>query len=115
MKTNEDNIIILLRKILALAFPDNFEATDDTNRKVVLNKFQEYDTDLYNIINEFLIAFESYNFIISDYQLKLKADDIWHNQLDMFKNILEKRKTNLILACKEKSINIDYELENLLN
>jgi hypothetical protein len=115
MKTQENNIVILLRKIIALAFPDNFEATEDTNRKVILDKIQEYDSDLYSIVNEFLIAFESHHFIISDYQLKLKAADVWQSQLQMFRELLEKRKQSLIVACKEKSINIDYELENLMD
>ena len=115
MKTQEENIIILLRKILALAFPDDFEATEDTNRKAILIKLQNLNSDLHKTINEFLIAFESHHFIMSDYQLKLKAADVWKTQLQMFRDTLALKKENLIKACKNLHINIDYELENLMN
>lgn len=115
MKTQEDNIVILLRKIVALTLPDYFEAIEDTSRKVILDKIKFFNLELYDVISYFLIAYDSHHFIISDYQLKLKAPDIWKSQLQMFKETLSKRKDNLILACNDLHINIDYELENLLN
>jgi len=115
MKTQEDNIVILLRKIIALALPDYFEATEDTNRKVIMEKIKYHNKELFDIINDFMIAFESHHFIISDYQLKLKAADIWKSQLQMFRETLNIRKESLVNTCKDLHINIDYELENLLD
>ncbi len=115
MKTQENNIVILLRKIIALALPNYFDATEDTYRRAILDKIKYHNKDLYDTVNDFLIAYESHQFIISDYQLKLKAEDIWKSQLQMFRETLNKRKESLILVCKELHIDIDYELSNLLN
>lgn len=115
MKTQEDNKVILLRKIIALALPDYFDATTDTNTKAILNKIEYHNKKLFDIVTDFLIAYESHHFIISDYQLKLKAADVWKSQLQIFRETLNLKKESLINNCKDLNINIDYELENLLN
>ena len=80
-----------------------------------MEKLRIQKNSLYQSINDFLIAFESRNFIQSDYQLKLKASDIWNSQLEMFNQILDKRTNSLKEDCKTLHINIDYELSKLMD
>ena len=115
MSTYEDNIIILLRKIVALAIPKSFEATEDTYRLALMEKLKFQRRDLFLACDDFIITYESRDFVKNDLQLKLNAKDIWLSQYEMFDNVLEDRKETLIKECKTYHINIDYELNKLLN
>jgi len=115
MNSSEEDIIILLRKICALSLPQDFEATEDTNRQILLDKFKLSNKDLFDTVSNFLMAYDSHQFIISDYQLKMKAADLWKSQLKSFNLNLENASTELKTICKNKHINIDYELDKLLN
>ena len=115
MSHYEEDIVILLRKICALALPQSFDASEDTNRRILLEKIRIQKNEMYLPINDFLVAFESRQFIISDYQLKLKAADIWKMQMDLFESTLRKRIDSLQQACKGHSIDINYELGKLMD
>ncbi len=115
MSIYEDDIIILLRKMVAISIPDSFEATEDTYRIALLDKLKTQRPELFKIVDDFIIAFESREFIRSDYQLKLKAHDIWQMQYDMFNKTLDNRQASLLAACKEEHIDISYELSKLLD
>ncbi len=115
MSNYNDHLIILLRKILAISMPEDFEATEDTTRSSLLNKLKAGDETLYKAVNDFLIAFESFHFIASDYQLKLKAADIWKTQKEMFEQILTQKKILLETICKKQHISIEYELGQLFD
>ena len=115
MSIYENDIIILLRKIVAISIPDSFEATEDTNRIILLDKLKFESQKLFKVVDDFILAFESREFIRSDYQLKLKAHDIWQMQYDMFNKTLEDRQSSLLHVCKEEHIDISYELSKILD
>lgn len=115
MSIYENEIVILLRKICALALPDSFDASEDTSRGILIDKIKEQNESLSTSISNFLIAFESRNFILSDYQLKLKAPDVWKPQVEMFEKILLTRTEELIKDCKALHISIEHELSQLLD
>lgn len=113
MTTYEDDIVILLRKICTLALPKDFDASEDTNRQILLEKIMQEKNELYSTINDFLTAFDSKQFISSDYQLRLKAPDVWKMQNEMFDASLQTQANKLKDSCKTLHISIDYELSQL--
>lgn len=115
MSTYEEDIIILLRKIVAISIPDSFEATEDTNRITLYDKLKIHHEKLFNAVDAFILAFESREFIRSDYQLKLKAHDIWQMQYDMFNKTLDDKQTTFLQICKDEHIDISYELSKILD
>ncbi len=115
MSIYENDIIILLRKVVAISLPDSFEATEDTNRIVLLDKLKNLHQELFTAIDSFILAFESREFIRSDYQLKLKAHDVWQMQYDMFNKTLDEREASLLKTCKNEHIDISYEISKILD
>jgi hypothetical protein len=114
MSLSEENMVILLRKICALALPNDFDASNDTNRNALLIKLKASPEGLLKSISNFTITFDSRQFIISDYQLKLKAADIWKMQKDLFDQKMETSKESLERECKKLHIDISSELSQLL-
>jgi len=106
MSRVEDNIIILLRKILALIAPEEFEPTEDTETNILLEKLSEADVFLYDVINDFIES--------------LKIRDLLQpnsNEVTFNNYLADLNQTTIILKneCKSKHINIDYELDQILN
>ena len=114
MSSYEDNLIILLRKIVALAIPKSFEATEDTYRLILMEKLKFQRKDLFLVCEDFIMAYESRDFILKDTLLKLNAQEIWLSQRNMFEKVLEDRKLSLLKECKKHHININYELNKIL-
>jgi len=106
MNKAEDNIIILLRKILALIAPNIFDATEDTNISILLDKLSEADIYIYDVVNDLIES--------------LKAKDLFEINSDKEKSnnyLTNLSQTTTILKneCRSKHINIDYELDQILN
>ncbi len=111
MSTQENYIVILLRKILALAAPHYFDATEDTYRDILLEKISETDIFLYDVIRDFLSLLNNNDRTYKDGNNNDIIQETNNSSDIEFKNsisILEKE-------CKSLHINIDYELEQLLN
>ena len=111
MNDYEDDIIIMLRKIVALALPKSFEATDDTYRIVLLDKLKDFKEELFYACDDFITAFESLN---KNILLKHEESEIWESQHKVFNDVLLQKKESLLEECKKNSININYEINKLL-
>jgi len=110
MTEAEKNIILLLQKIASQLFPQNYRASEDT-RAILLDKIYLRNTYLHTALKDFILAHESLEFIASDYQLRLKAADIWSAQKQMFVEILNKRSHEL----KEIALKLDIDINNELS
>ena len=113
MTEAEENIITLLQKVASQLFPDDYSEKED-NRRILMEKIQLRNTELHLAIKDFTLAYESLEFIASDYQLRLKAADIWKSQKEMFVNVLNVRSDDLLTAAKKSKINIESELNKIL-
>jgi len=70
---------------------------------------------VYEAFQDFSMAFESLNFIASDYQLRMKAEDIWKQQLEVFRDRIEPAANDLKAICKVEKIIIDKFIEKIIN
>jgi len=112
MTESEENIILLLQKVASQLFPDDFQEEEDT-RAILLDKIFLRNKDLHSAIKDFILAHESLEFIASDYQLRLKAADIWNSQKQMFVEVLSTRTENLKQIAQQSNINIELKISKL--
>ena len=112
MTESEENIILLLQKVAKRLFPDDFQESGDT-RAMLLEKIYLRNTTLHSAIKDFILAHESLEFIASDYQLRLKAADIWTLQKQMFVDVLNSRTLQLKEAAQNADIDITIEINKL--
>lgn len=70
---------------------------------------------IYEAYQDFSVASESLNFIASDYQLRMKAEDIWKQQLEVFRARIQPAADDLILACKAENIEINTTIDKIIN
>jgi hypothetical protein len=106
MNKSEDNTIILLRKILALIAPKEFDPTEDTETNILLDKLSEADVFIYDVVNDFIDSIK-----VRDLLELHSIDEISDNYLTNLNQTTRVLKNE----CKSKHINIDYELEQILN
>ncbi len=109
MSITEDNIIILLRKIEALALPKIFEATEDTYREVILNKLEDNAFDLFTACDNFILELDILSKLTNSEGDKLSSLQEQEN----ITNSIFAYKEELKKECKKNHINIDYELHKL--
>ena len=70
---------------------------------------------IYEAFQDLSITFESLNFIASDYQLRMKAEDIWKQQLEVFRNRIKPAANDLKLTCEAENVVIDTFIEKIIN
>jgi len=70
---------------------------------------------IYQAYQDFSMAYDSLNFIASDYQLRMKAEDIWKQQLEVFRSRIDEVAADLILVCKAEDVIIDEIMEKIIN
>ena len=70
---------------------------------------------IYEAFQDLSIAFESLNFIASDYQLRMKAEDIWKQQLEVFRSRIKPAANDLKQTCEAENIIIDALIEKIIN
>ncbi len=114
MSAYEDDIIILLRKIVAMAIPKSFEATEDTYRLALMDKLKFQHKNLFIICNDFIKAFELRDLFFEDQQLKINNEGEWHLQYEKLDIVFKEQIKSLLQECKLQHINIEYELNKLL-
>ena len=114
MSTYEDDIIILLRKIVAMAISKSFEATEDTYRLTLMEKLKFEHKSLFIVCNDFIKAFELRYLFFEDKQLKIKNEDEWQLQYEKLDKVFKEQEKSLLQECKLQHINIDYELNKLI-
>jgi len=112
MTESEENIILLLQKAAKQLFPDSYQEDEDT-RAMLMDKIFLGNKDLHSALKDFILAHESLEFIASDYQLHLKAADIWTSQKQMFVDVLNTRTTQLKEAAQNAEIDINVEINKL--
>ncbi|MCK5846863.1 MAG: hypothetical protein KAG84_05455 [Bacteroidales bacterium] len=115
MVAYEDDIVILLRKIVALSIPSYFEATEDLFREILLDKLKLQKKDLFQVCNDFIIAIDSMGIIRNDFMLKTDDEKKWIDKNNELNIELSDCTKSLIIECKKNHITIDYELNKLLN
>jgi len=112
MSIAEENILMLLQKIAKQMFADDYSEYEDS-RLILLEKIRLRNIELHLALNDFILAYESLEFIAADYQLRLKAADIWKMQKDMFVNVLEERTQELVKQANDLNIDINYEINKI--
>ena len=70
---------------------------------------------IYEAFQDFSIAFESLNFVASDYQLRMKAEDIWKQQLEVFRTRINPISKDLRKLCKKEQIQVDELINKIIN
>lgn len=70
---------------------------------------------IYQAYEDFALAHESLKFISSDYQLRLKAEDIWKQQLEIFREKIYPLGDALTQECKVYNIDIQEDIKALLD
>jgi hypothetical protein len=100
------------RDIIGAFYNGNEEFSKLSNSEI-LNYINENDPDSFKILNDFLIILDAYIFTKTDMDLKLKADDIWRQQIEMYKGLIKDRKASLINLAESKSIEINSLIQEL--
>lgn len=111
--TDEQEITALLQEVGQQLFPADFDGQD--TRVELLEKIRLRNTALHLALQDFIFALESMRFIASDYQLRLKAEDIWKQQYKMFDEILQTRSRDLQTMAKSCGIDIEKTLNQLIS
>jgi hypothetical protein len=115
MTESEKLIYDLLHEILSAIPPASSLLGEDITRGEMTEILRLNDTEIFEAFQDFSVAFDSLNFIAADYQLRLKAADIWKQQLEVFRSGLKTRAEDLIAACKNKGIDIEKSINEILN
>lgn len=100
MRTKEE-----LKFELALKFY-NEEVDDKISLVDLLSKLKNKDSELYNQINDFIITYDALSFTKTDTDLKLKAPDLWKQQMEMYSALIKDRVKTLEKLAEERNINI---------
>jgi len=115
MSESEKLIYDLLHEILSAMPAASPLLGDDITRGEMTEILRLNDTEIFEAFQDFSVAFDSLNFIASDYQLRMKAADIWKQQLEVFRSGLKPRADDLESACKNKGIDVEATIKNILN
>jgi hypothetical protein len=110
----QTEIIDLLQKIAESLFPEDFDRATDT-QAILLEKIRLRNTELHLAVQDFIFALESMQFVASDYQLRLKAADIWKQQNEMFMGLLQTRAGDLLAEARKNGLQIETEIKNLIS
>jgi len=110
MNETEDYLIILLRKIYALAAPEDFDATEDTTEEIIMEGLMDIDPFLSDVLIDFISSLKTV--------ILTKKEEL-SNQVSnkAIESVVKKLKSNITILkneCKSQHININYELEQLL-
>lgn len=113
MTESEENILLLLQRISCQLFQKDY-SIEDNNRSSMMEKIHSHNLDLHTALKEFIIAQESLSFIASDYQLRLKAADVWKSQKEIFIQVLQSKSAELMAIAKKLDLNIETEMNHIL-
>ena len=105
-------ILELIQAVARQLFSDDFSEKEDT-QAILLEKIRLRNIELHLALNDFIFALESMNFIATDYQLRLKAADIWKQQNEMFLEVLRTRATDLKALATANGLNINERIDKL--
>lgn len=72
-------------------------------------------SSVFEAYQDLSMAFESLNFIAADYQLRLKAEDIWRQQHEVFRARIKPCAADLYEKCSAAGIDVGTEIENIVN
>ena len=111
--TDEQEIVSMLQEVGRQLFPTDFNELDA--RVELLEKIRLRNTALHLALQDFIFALESLRFIASDYQLRLKAEDIWKQQYQMFDEILQTRSRDLLTVTEDCNIDIEKTINQLIS
>ncbi len=93
-----DNIVCLILDELKNGY------SEDQNLNQKLDVFKLADPDLYSLFNKFHIAWMAYSFTRQDKELKMKMEDVWEDQLAMYRQVIEAKITEFIDLMKKKNL-----------
>lgn len=100
------------KDIISLFYNGNNDLKSLSNSEM-LNFINENDSETFKILNDFLVILDAYIFTKTDMDLKLKADDIWRQQMEMYKGLIKDRKASLLNLAESKSIEVNSLIEEL--
>ena len=114
-KTTNDLVMELLMKIVASSPSASAALKEPYTQAEVLEVIRLNVPATFNeALSDFLLARESLEFISSDYQLRLKAEDIWLEQLQVFRDRMIPVSQALKDVCAHHGIDISKEMEALV-
>ena len=99
----EDRFTDLLKR-LNKHYKLNVDIDNIEKKNIVIEAIKQQDTDVYKMLSEYNIVFDSYSFIRSDKDLMLKAKDIWEAERKNFRNALEKIDGDFDRLLEEKKV-----------
>jgi len=115
MNESETLIYDLLFSILE-QIPSAHKAISSQMTKAEMTEILRLNsTPIYEVFQDFSVAVESLNFIASDYQLRMKAEDIWKQQLEVFRSRIKPATDDLMGACKSDNIVVDELINKIVN
>jgi len=103
----------IIKNKIVESFIDNNNDIIEMTYSDKLKYLQNNSADTYQVLNDFLMILDAYYFTLTDMDLKLKAADIWKQQYEMYKNLIQLRKQTLLDFAKAKNIEIETYFEEL--
>ena len=114
MSESEKLLYDLLHKTLS-ALPATRELIKDVYTPAEMNELLRlHYGEIHTAYGDFSLACESLNFIASDYQLRLKAEDIWKQQLEVFRSRIKPCAIDFLTACQKENIDVENDVEKII-
>ncbi len=83
-------------------------------RQELIPLMEEANSDIHTLVKDFFSTVDTMNFVRSDNHMKLKAMDLWKEQVEMFMNMLKAKANVLLEKLMPLNIDIKEELKELM-
>jgi len=99
----ENNLIACLSRLCRHFNFDN-NPQDLEKKQEILKQLETVDNQIWLMVKEYFVLYDSYIFIKSDRSLMLKGRDVWKMELDMFGESLVEANNEMMKLLSDKGI-----------
>lgn len=114
MREKEDIYISLVYKIYEAIVSNKMETWENKARQELVPALKADNPEMHKATEDFFSGADTLNFVRSDSHMKLKAMDLWKEQIEMFMGMQKAKAQTLNEVCLANNIDIKEELKELM-
>jgi hypothetical protein len=114
MRDKEEIYHDMVKKIYQGIVSNPVDGFENKTRQELVPMMEEANTDIYTMVKDFFSTADTMSFVRSDNHMKLKAMDLWKEQVEMFASMLKGKAQIMLETLKPLNIDIQMELKELM-
>lgn len=114
MRDKEEIYSSIIHKIYGAVVNDKAEGWESKARQELVPALEASHAEIHTATKDFFGGADTLGFVRSDNHMKLKAMDLWKEQVEMFVGMLKLKAQTLLEICAANNIEIKEELKELM-